>query len=153
MYIKLFCNCLGNNTYNIKQNIGEYSNIIFSRNEIAARIMRAYNSFNRELSCLAVIGDTYTNNVYYDFYTDFYKGIDIVYENKAAIAIYQSTKNAYKFRTLKEKYRHSYNVDLYPLIADIGNNTIACGDIEIFDNATIANLILKIETPYCLLWQ
>ena len=42
-------------------------------------------------------------------------------------------------------------MDLYPLIADIGNNTIACGDIEIFDNATIANLILKIETPYCLL--
>lgn len=147
-YIRYFCVNKNNGFYSIKPEFSE-NEIVFTRNELAGRICRAYNSFNREfvlLVQLSNLSDEY--EIYYDFHTDYYDGIDIVIQKddaKAGIAVFQKSINAYRYRKIKEAYRHKYgDIKLFSAISD-NENTTKCGDVDLFTYKYIYELYHNIS--------
>ena len=146
-YIRYFCVNRGQGMYSIRPDFAE-NEIVFSRQELSGRICRAYNSFNRELVLLAQLSSLATQyEVKYDFHTDYYNGIDIIAQNEnaiAGIAVFQKSPNAYKYRQLKEKYRHDYgDIKLFSAVSS-PDTTNRCGDIDIFSYKHVYEIHNKI---------
>lgn len=147
-YLKVFCEHTNSGNYTIKNKYRNDELFEFSFNEIAARICRAYNSFNRELELLTRFFEDDEIHASYSFERDYFDGIDISVEYQNThygVVSFQRSKNAEAFRRLKESFRHDYSAFNILSIAISGSNSIMVGDIMLYSDKAYSELINTIK--------
>lgn len=147
-YMSLFCEQVDHLTYSLKDKYLNSEKFKFNYNEIAARLCRAYNSFNREIELLARLFEEEDIYAHYSFERDYFDGIDlsIEYQQKYfGIASYQNSKNAEVFRCLKESLRHDYSNFNILSIAINPTNSIRIKDIMLYSDNAYKELIQSIK--------
>ncbi len=152
-YFNLFCKKADNNKYTFKE---EYlisdKNIIFDKAALAARILRSYNSFNREIEFLINFINTFKDvNIIYNLETDLFSGVDLKVEyNKKTfgMAEYVFTNRSKQFKEKKNTNRHDYSaIKMIDVIANFSypdKNVTKYGQIFCYDNNTLKNVYKQI---------
>lgn len=125
-----------------------FSSPTFSVDELAARIGRAYNSFNREIELCFRLFKEKGLNVKYSFKQDYYNGIDLcILKNNQywGIACYQNSAKAESYKYLKETSRRNNYMfgDMINLAIDAKNHD-NCGDIWIYSETEYKRLLEKL---------
>ena len=152
-YIEFFCVKNEDNTYSFKE---EYllseDNIKFEKNELLARILRAYNSYNREVDLLIQLNNDTDISFSYDTLTDICDGIDILakYNEKTfGIASFLGTRRSNSFKNKKNSFRHDYSkmemIDVIGNFSGENKNLEFIGDIAVFNKEEIDKIIEKIK--------
>ena len=148
-YFNLFCKQIDSNKYTFKE---EYliskENIIFDKASLANRILRSYNSFNREIEFLINFINTFKDvNVTYNLETDLFDGVDLKVEcnNKTfGIAEYVFTNRSKQFKSKKNTNRHDYSaIKMIDVIANFSypdRNITKYGQIFCYDSNTLKNV-------------
>lgn len=118
----------------------DYSNILFTLEELTGRICRAYNSFNREVELAFRLMEETDLLVRYSFKEDYIEGIDLGisynHNDKIGVACYQNNLRTKYFKELKETTRRkNYDVNNIISMAIDKNNHDLCGEIWIYSQA------------------
>ena len=102
----------------------DYSNILFTLEELTGRICRAYNSFNREVELAFRLMEEKDLFVSYN------------HNDKIGVACYQNNSRTKYFKKLKETTRRkNYDVNNIISMAIDKNNHDLCGEIWIYSQA------------------
>lgn len=155
-YLKVFCVKNSDGTYKFKDKylISE-ANINFDKNALLARILRAYNSYNRELELLIRLKEKFQKKaiIKYDSVADLCCGIDIVVTtyNKTkpkeyGLATYVNTVRSTSYKARKNTLRHDYSklnmIDVVAHMSGKDKNIETYGDVFVYD-ATVADKLYK----------
>lgn len=145
MYLDMFCKKKGNK-YTFKEDylVSEH-NIEFYRDELAGRILRGYNSYNREIELFFKLKEKLSDmKVEYNLKKDLLDGIDtiITYNNKTfGLATYVNTNRSNSFKSRKNTVRHDYSlfnmIDVKATMYGENKNVISYGDVFVYDNTVI----------------
>ena len=126
-----------------------YSSCFFTIEALAARICRAYNSFNREVELGFRLLQEKNFSTRYSFQDDYYKGIDlgIMYNNQfLGVACYQNNKRANDYKVLKETTRRSnYDKENIISMAIDRNNHDTYGEFWAYSENEFQRLKAKIR--------
>ena len=154
-YFELFCEKKENNKYTFKQkfNISGRKNIEFDYLSLKARILRSYNTFNREIEFLIKLNERMKDiKITYNLYDDLFSGIDLTteYKNKKiGIAEYVNTKRSKKFKNDKNDHRQNYeNKEMIDVIATFDGkkkNVCSYGEVFCYDDKTVWKLEKQIK--------
>ena len=137
--------------YTLKEEYKEhgYSTCFFTIEALAARICRAYNSFNREVELGFRLLQEKTFSTRYSFQDDYYKGIDlgIKYNNHfLGVACYQNNKRTNDYKVLKETTRRSnYDKENIFSMAIDRNNHDTYGEFWAYSENEFQRLKAKIR--------
>ena len=154
-YIEMFCKKNEDNTYLFKEEylISTY-NIKFSLVELKARILRAYNSYNREIEFFVHLSTKLQNKaiVKYDMIKDLYEGIDMVVETKSGniygLATYVGTSRSMNYKYKKNTIRHDYScynmLDVIAYMYGPNKNVVAYGDVLVYNDSVVNDIVRKI---------
>lgn len=152
-FINSFCEKKGNK-YHFKPNYSNNKNYYFDRQNLDAKIARAYGSYLREITLLQRLFELQEKNkkyadfdIFYDIQEDILGGADIVIKTKTktvGLLITQNNKNADYYNNLKQKYRHKYQYDEYIYVKVFENETEKHGDVLIFTENVAKNILDKI---------
>jgi hypothetical protein len=152
-YLETFCEHIENEKYTFKEKYLLSNNIIFEKNDLKARILRAYNSYNRELEFLIHLTTVLNNKALlkYELVIDICDGIDFIVKKDNiyyGIATYVNTKRANEYKFRKNNYRHDYSklnmIDVVAILSGSNKNVINCGDVLIYNDKVIENIKNKI---------
>ena len=154
-YLTLFCYKKDNGKWAFKPeyNMTRNSDFEFDYTSLKARILRSYNSFNREVELLVNLCRQDDIKIEYDLYKDLYNGVDvtIIYNNhKVGIAEYVNTERSKNFKHRKNDiHRHEYsNITMIDVMAnfDDDNKNITCyGEVYCYDNKTVLDIKERIK--------
>lgn len=150
-YFKMFCYKKQNGKWAFKEryDITHKKDFEFRYAALKARILRSYNSFNREIELLIKLNIQKDMKIEYDLYNDLFLGIDlkILYNNKQIkIAEYVGTSRSKMHKHHKNDI-HDYDKNTIDVIAVFhGDNKNVCsyGEIYCYDN----NVITKLKKRY-----
>ena len=151
----MFCEKQANGNYKFNN---EYSTQIeFTYEELTSRMLRSYNSFNREIEFILNLMDKSTKfDIEYDLCRDLFDGIDltIAYQNKIyGIAEYVDTGRSKAFKNKKNTTRHDYsNFEMIDVTAKMSGdecNVVEYGDIYCYDNQVVYDLENDIKSRDC----
>lgn len=157
-YLRYFCVRNSDGTYKFKDEylISEH-NLTFSKNALKARILRAYNSYNRELELLLQLREKFGSKaaIKYDSVADLCCGIDIIvttYNKKKpkeyGLATYVNTKRSTAYKTRKNTFRHDYSklnmIDVIAKMSGDDKNIKTLGDVFVYDKSVVDNLYKQI---------
>ena len=152
-YFELFCEKKGDK-YTFKE---EYviadKNIVFEYDDLKGRILRSYNSFNREIEFLLnVLNNCKDFKIKYNLYTDLFDGVDLSIDynnNHFGVAEYVSTKRSKSFKSRKNNTRHDYSdlnmIDIVAVFGGEHRNVVKYGEIFCYNNNTLKYLVNKIK--------
>lgn len=149
-YVHRYCYQLQSGKYVIKDKYKEYDYYLdFTYEDVAGRVLRAYNSFNREIALLTYLfkyKDKF--KIRYSYYEDYVDGVDICVrtkDKKFGLATYVSSRNSNRHRQHKKDcfYKKSKFI-MFDLPARISINTKSVGDVEIYSEEYIDEVIEKI---------
>lgn len=154
-YLTLFCYKKDNGkwAFKPKYNTTGNSDFEFGYNSLKARILRSYNSFNREIELLVNLCRQDDIKIEYDLYKDLYNGVDItiIYNNhKVGIAEYVNTERSKNFKSKKNNiHKYEYdNITMIDVMAnfDNDNKNITCyGEVYCYDDSVITKLKKDID--------
>ena len=156
-YFQMFCVRLesGNYIFNEKYLINN-KNIEFKYNDLKCRILRSYNSFNREIEFLINLYHNCNFDLEYKLSTDLFDGIDLIVKNNNkifGIAEYVYTKRSESYKKIKNNIRHDYsNIEMIDIIAKFNGpekNIIKYGDIFCYNESVMRSVIEKIKNNDC----
>lgn len=124
----------------------------FILTNMKSRILRAYNSFNRELGLVLTINELNYNGIsaIYNIKLDMRDGIDVLVKkgnSKVGIATYVSSYRANTERDRKREKYHS-GIRIVDYAADrLGDNKNVTfyGDVMLYSDDSVRNFIIEIE--------
>jgi hypothetical protein len=151
-YLSLFCEKIKGTKYTFKEEYLYKENIVFEKNALAARILRAYNSYNREIEFFVNLTEKFEDaEIEYDLVKDLHEGIDLIikFEEKTyGIATYVGTNNSLEYKSKKNEYRHDYsNIEMIDIVAIThgpNKNVKKYGDTYVYETKVIYDLADKI---------
>lgn len=157
-YLKHFCVKNKDDTYKFKEKyLLSEENITFEKNVLLARILRAYNSYNRELELLISLKEKFKNKavIKYDSIADLCCGVDIIItthnKNKPkeyGLATYVNTVRSNSFKVRKNTLRHDYSklnmIDVIAYMSGENKNIEIYGDVFVYDKNTVDSLYNEI---------
>ena len=151
-YLSLFCIKIDKTKYTFKEEYLYKENIVFEKNALAARILRAYNSYNREIEFFINLTEKFDEaKIEYDLVKDLHDGIDLTieFEEKTyGIATYVGTNKSLEYKSKKNDYRHDYsNIEMIDIVAIMhgpDKNVTKFGDTYVYKNTVIYDLADKI---------
>lgn len=147
-YINMFCYKKQNEKWAFKKeyDITNRDNFEFRYDALKARILRSYNTFNREVELLVKLNKHLTNmEVEYNLYDDLFLGVDltIYYHNKkVGIAEYVDTARSKMYKVGKNQI-HNYDKPMIDVVATFnGENKNVCnyGEVFCYDDNTVQKL-------------
>lgn len=127
--------------------------LVFTVNELHARICRAYNSYHREVDLLLQLIEAYGDeyNFYYSFEEDYWQGVDIVATSKSGqrydIATYFSSRRSKNFKKAKNTTRHEYkniNIDVIACFEGQSKNVVTVGDARLYNNLAVKQVYAEL---------
>lgn len=161
IYINTFCIKLESGKFTFKEEfLIAQDNIEFEYNELASRMLRAFNSFNREIEFLFNIYehlDLSKALIKYELADDTLDGIDFMVLNLETqkyigIATYVGTARSNNFKNRKNTTRHDYsNINMIDVVANMPSrynnncNVISCGDVYIYSNNVVEDVIRQLK--------
>lgn len=154
-YFSLFCKEEGD-TFRFKEDfVLTDRDFTFHKEELVPRILRSYNSFNRELEFLLNFRKLAKGTgirIWYDMARDLFDGIDFIISHNGTeegIATYVGTKRSTGFKERKNTVRHDYSeINTYDLVAVFSGpdkNVYRNGDVFTYSDKAVADLIRKIK--------
>lgn len=154
-YLKVFCEKNLDGTYKFKNKyLLDKKNLNFDKNSLVARIMRAYNSYNRELELLINLKEKFKNKaiVKYDSIADLCCGVDIIVKTKSneeyGLATYVGTKRSKSYKVKKNTLRHDYSklnmIDVIAYMSGDDKNVTKYGDIFVYNKSVVNDIYEKI---------
>lgn len=153
-YIEKYCKKLPNGNYTFKEDfLFRPGNIEFTFQELQGRMLRGYNSYNREIEfCIKAMKKLKDCEISYDLSKDMLDGVDLFIKYKGkqfAIAEYVGTKRAMSFKNIKNTNRHDYSdYEMIDLIANFDGpekNTTSCGDVLIYSDDCINDILTEMD--------
>lgn len=154
-YFDMFCNKNKEDKYEFKKeyNISGRGDISFDYLALKARILRSYNTFNREIEFLIKLTEKAKDiKVIYNLYDDLFSGMDLIikYKDKTiGIAEYVDTKRSRKLKEDKNDHRQNYNgKEMIDVVATFGGkdkNVCSYGEVFCYDDKTVWKLEKQIK--------
>lgn len=158
--VETFCNFFLNsfcektqNGYCFKEQYSSNTEYVFKKENLFAKICRAYNSYLREFLLLETLyelqkKDRYKNlEIIYDVDEDILNGVDILIKNgdkTTGLLITQKSKNADNYNTKKRNHRHKYEYDNYIYLRFNEAETEPVGDTELFTRRTAKDVLEQV---------
>lgn len=154
-YVKMFCTKIQKGIYTFKpEYLDEGRNITFKYTSLKARLLRAYNSYIREIELFMQLKKELKDkaNVEYSMIDDLYNGVDISVNyngTKYSLATYVETKRSCGFKNRKNKYRHDYsdfnNIDVKAIMSGPEKNVIEYGDVKVYKPQVVKDIVKKMK--------
>lgn len=154
-YFNLFCEEIGDSFRFKEEYVLTDGDFVFRKEELVPRILRSYNSFNRELEFILNFRRLAKGTgirIWYDMARDLFDGLDFIISYKgeeAGIATYVGTKRSAGFKERKNTVRHDYSeIRTYDLVAIFGGsdkNVYRNGDVFTYSDNAVLNLINEIK--------
>ena len=152
-FLNSFC-IKENGKYHFKTQYSNKPNFSFERQDLEAKICRAYGSYLREISLLHRFFDLQEKNkefsnmkICYDVSEDVCGGSDIIIKNNKktyGLLITQKSKNADKYNLMKRDHRHNYSYNDYIYVKLGEEKTEECGDVLLFTEEVAEKILRKI---------
>ena len=117
-----------------------------------SRILRAYNSFNRELALLIMLQELAEGKfeIMYDIHLDMDEGMDIIVEKGDSRIGIATFVNTFRANTEKDRKRKSYNHNI-PILdyaaenSGENKNVEFFGDVMLYSTESVKNLAKELE--------
>ena len=146
-YFNMFCYKKQNGKWAFKKryDITNKKNFEFRYAALKARILRSYNTFNREIELLVKLNKYLPEmKIEYDLFNDLINGVDltIFYNNKrVGIAEYIGTSRSKMYKTNKNRI-HNYNnmINVIAIFHGKNKNTSQYGEVYCYDNNTLQKI-------------
>ena len=154
-YFDMFCYKKKNGMFAFKKehDISCKPNFEFKYLELKGRILRSYNTFNREIELLVKLSERLKGmNIEYNLFKDLFSGVDLTITHqgkKVGIAEYVSTKRSKEWKIEKNENRHNYDdkrmIDVIAVFGGKDKNVCSFGEVYCYDDDTVKKIERQIK--------